>query len=145
MKPVRLSDEQLSVVWSPERHDPEWKRDYLTRLREVCSSSGNGVGEWLCGQRALRSFPVRELRALESRLDSATLRNTLREVTLRARAFNPSLPIARVAIEYQRAPTQSTPIGTPQKISRPVERWSRRWRLQSDPTSSRSAPTPESA
>lgn len=109
MKPVRLSDEQLSVVWSPERHDPEWKRDYLTRLREVCSSSGNGVGEWLCGQRALRSFPVRELRALESRLDSATLRNTLREVTLRARAFNPSLPIARVAIEYQRAPNPINP------------------------------------
>ena len=104
-----LSDEQLSVVWVPGKHDPEWKIAYLVRLREICKSSDNGIGEWLCGQRSLRRFSVKEMRALEAQLDSTTLRNALRDVTFKARRFNPSLPVARFAIEVERAPNPINP------------------------------------
>lgn len=109
MTALDLSDEMLSVVWSPEKHDPEWKYAFLQRLREVCASSDNVIGAWLCGQRALRKFSIKEMRLLESQLDSSTLRNTLRDVTIRARRFNPNLPIARVAIEVQRLPNPINP------------------------------------
>ena len=55
MNSSRLSDEMLSVVWSPEKHDPEWKNEYLLKLQERCKDSGNSIGEWLCGQRSLRN------------------------------------------------------------------------------------------
>jgi hypothetical protein len=58
MNSSRLSDEMLSVVWSPEKHDPEWKNEYLLKLQERCKDSGNSIGEWLCGQRSLRNFPA---------------------------------------------------------------------------------------
>lgn len=106
---LTLSDEMLSVVWSPEKYDPEWKRAFLERLKEVCASSGNVIGTWLCGQRSLRKFSIKEMRLLENQLDSSTLRNTLRDVTLRARRFNPDVPIARVAIEVQRLPNPINP------------------------------------
>lgn len=109
MKTPALSDEMLSVVWSPEKYDPEWKSEYLLRLRECCSVSGNGIGEWLCGQRSLRSFSLKEMRNLENQLESTTLRNTLRDVTSRAQQFNPNLPLARIAIETQRLPNPINP------------------------------------
>lgn len=104
-----LSDEMLSVVWSPEKYDPEWKNEYLLRLQERCKNSGNGIGEWLCGQRSLRSFPLKEMRNLENQLENSTLRNTLRDVTSRARRFNPSLPLAQIAIEIRRPPNPINP------------------------------------
>jgi len=109
MNSSRLSDEMLSVVWSPEKHDPEWKNEYLLKLHEHCKDSGNSIGEWLCGQRSLRSFPIKEMQNLESQLESSTLRNTLLDVTRRAQRFNPSLPDARMAIETQRRPNPINP------------------------------------
>ena len=109
MNSSRLSDEMLSVVWSPEKHDPEWKNEYLLKLQERCKDSGNSIGEWLCGQRSLRNFPLREMQNLGSQLEGSTLRNTLREVTHRAQRFNPSLPLAQVAIETQRRPNPINP------------------------------------
>ena len=97
-----LSDEMLSVIWNPDKHDPEWKNGYLLTLQERCKDSGNSIGEWLCGQRSLRSFPIKEMQNLENQLESSTLRNTLLDVTRRAQRFNPSLPLARIAIETQR-------------------------------------------
>ena len=109
MNSSRLSDEMLSVVWSPDKHDPEWKSGYLITLRERCQNSGNSIGEWLCGQRLLRSFPIKEMQNLENQLESSTLRNTLLDVTRRAQRFNPSLPLARIAIETQRRPNPINP------------------------------------
>ncbi|GBC54707.1 hypothetical protein PSNTI_01540 [Stutzerimonas stutzeri] len=109
MNSSRLSDEMLSVVWSPDKHDPEWKSRYLITLRERCQDSGNSIGEWLCGQRSLRSFPIKEMQNLENQLESSTLRNTLLDVTRRAQRFNPSLPLARIAIETQRRPNPINP------------------------------------
>lgn len=109
MNSSRLSDEMLSVVWNPEKHDPEWKNEYLLKLQERCKDSGNSIGEWLCGQRSLRNFPLREMQNLGSQLEGSTLRNTLREVTHRAQRFNPSLPLAQVAIETQRRPNPINP------------------------------------
>ncbi len=109
MNTSTLSDEMLSVVWSPEKYDPEWKSEYLLRLQESCQNSGNGIGEWLCGQRSLRSFPLKEMRNLENQLESPTLRNTLRDVASRAQRFNPSLPLAQIAIETQRLPNPINP------------------------------------
>ncbi|HBO1748428.1 TPA: hypothetical protein L4F86_003560 [Pseudomonas aeruginosa] len=109
MNSSRLSDEMLSVVWSPDKHDPEWKSEYLITLRERCQNSGNSIGEWLCGQRSLRSFPIKEMQNLENQLESSTLRNTLLDVTRRAQRFNPSLPLARIAIETQRRPNPINP------------------------------------
>jgi len=108
-----LTDEMLSVVWSPAKHDPDWKGAYLLALQERCKRSSNNLGEWLCGKRTLRHFDLKDMRTLESHvgnqvasalddLKGYTLRNTLREVTLRARAFNSDLPLARFAIEIQR-------------------------------------------
>lgn len=107
MNSSRLSDEMLSVVWSPEKHDPEWKNEYLLTLQERCKDSGNSIGEWLCGQRSLRNFPIKEMQNLGSQLENTTLRNTLLEVTRRAQRFNLSLPLAPIAIETQR---RSNPI-----------------------------------
>ena len=104
-----LSDEMLSVIWNPDKHDPEWKNGYLLTLQERCKDSGNSIGEWLCGQRSLRNFPLREMQNLGSQLEGSTLRNTLREVTHRAQRFNPSLPLAQVAIETQRRPNPINP------------------------------------
>lgn len=113
-----LSDEMLSVIWSPAKHDPEWKNSYLQVLQERCRFSANNVGEWLCGQRALRSFPLKQMRALENQLENSTLRNTLRDVTFRARQFNTSLPLARIAIEIQRPPNPINPdLYTPDNLS----------------------------
>lgn len=109
MNTSTLSDEMLSIVWNPEKYDPEWKKEYLLQLRECCRISGNGIGEWLCGQRALRSFPLKEMRNLENQLESPTLRNALRDVTSRAQRCNPSLPLARIAIETQRLPNPINP------------------------------------
>lgn len=109
MKNSTLSDEMLSVVWSPEKYDPEWKNEYLLTLQERCKNSGNSIGEWLFGQRSLRSFPLKEMRNLENQLESPTLRNTLRDVTNRAQRFNPNLPLARIAIETQRLPNPINP------------------------------------
>ncbi|MDG9886077.1 hypothetical protein N7650_24920, partial [Pseudomonas sp. GD04058] len=109
MNSSRLSDEMLSVVWSPDKHDPEWKSGYLITLRERCQNSGNSIGEWLCGQRSLRSFPIKEMQNLENQLESSTLRNTLLDVTRRAQRFNPSLPLARIAIETPRRPNPINP------------------------------------
>lgn len=104
-----LSNAALSVVWSPEKHDPDWKVEYLLKLQENCRASDNRIGKWLCGERSLRSFPVKEMRALEDQLESPTLRNTLREVSSRARRFNPKLPLARIAIEIRRPPNPINP------------------------------------
>ena len=104
-----LSDEMLSVIWNPDKHDPEWKNGYLLTLQERCKDSGNSIGEWLCGQRSLRSFPIKEMQNLENQLESSTLRNTLLDVTRRAQRFNPSLPLARIAIETQRRPNPINP------------------------------------
>ena len=46
---------------------------------------------------------------LENQLESSTLRNTLLDVTRRAQRFNPSLPLARIAIETQRRPNPINP------------------------------------
>ncbi len=97
-----LSEEMLSAIWSPEKYDPEWKSEFLQTLRERCRDSNNSIGEWLCGTRSLRNFPVQKMRELEDQLESSTLRNILREVTNRAHRFNPSLPLARIAIETRR-------------------------------------------
>lgn len=104
-----LSDEMLSRIWSPEKHDPEWKNSCLQELQEHCRLSANNISEWLCGQRAMRNFPLKEMRALENQLENSALRNTLRDVTFRARQFNPNLPPARVAIEIQRPPNPLNP------------------------------------
>jgi len=109
MNSSRLSDEMLSVIWSPEIHDPDWKNGYLLKLQERCKDSGNSIGEWLCGQRSLRSFPIKEMQNLGNKLEGSTLRNTLREVTYRAQRFNPSLPLAQIAIETQRRPNPINP------------------------------------
>jgi integrase len=109
MNTSTLSDEMLSIIWSPEKYDPEGKKDYLLPLRECCVISGNGIGEWLCGKRSLRSFPLKEMRNLENQLKSPTLRNALRDVTSRAQRFNPSLPLARIAIETKRLPNPINP------------------------------------
>lgn len=104
-----LSDEMLSVIWAPLKHDPEWKLAYLLELQTRCKSSGNKIGEWLSGQLALRAFSVKEMRALEIQLESSTLQNTLRDVTLRAKQFFPTLPIARLAIDINRPPNPINP------------------------------------
>ncbi|NQD78579.1 hypothetical protein HP436_00095 [Pseudomonas sp. CrR14] len=109
MNSSRLSDEMLSVVWSPDKHDPEWKNGYLLKLQERCKDSGNSIGEWLCGQRSLRSFPIKEMQNLGYQLEDSTLRNTLLEVTRRAQRFNLSLPLAPIAIETQRRPNPINP------------------------------------
>ncbi len=109
MNTSTLSDEMLSVVWSPEKYDSKWKNEYLLTLLERCKDSGNSIGEWLCGQRSLRSFPLKEMRNLENQLENPTLRNTLRDVTSRAQRFNPNLPLARIAIETQRLPNPINP------------------------------------
>lgn len=109
MNSSRLSDEMLSVVWSPEKHDPEWKNRDLQALQFRCNNSGNSIGEWLCGQRSLRSFPIKEMQNLVSQLEDSTLRNTLLEVTRRAQRFNLSLPLAPIAIETQRRPNPINP------------------------------------
>ncbi|HHG4670973.1 TPA: hypothetical protein ACPWHP_001401 [Pseudomonas aeruginosa] len=109
MNSSRLSDEMLSVVWSPDKHDPEWKSGYLLTLQEYCKSSGNSIGEWLCGQRSLRSFPLKEMRNLENKLESTALRNVLLDITTRAQQFNPNLPLALRAIETQRRPNPINP------------------------------------
>ena len=109
MNSSRLSDEMLSVVWSPDKHDPEWKNGYLLKLQERCKDSGNSIGEWLCGQRSLRSFPIKEMQNLGNKLEDSTLRNTLLEVTRRAQRFNLSLPLAPIAIETQRRPNPINP------------------------------------
>lgn len=46
---------------------------------------------------------------LENQLESSTLRNTLLDVTRRAQRFNPSLPLARIAIETPRRPNPINP------------------------------------
>lgn len=115
-----LTNEMLSVIWSPIKHDPDWKGLYLLALRDYCKLSANNLGEWLCGERTLRNFILKDMRALESYIGNQgeseledfkghTLRNTLREVTLRARAFNCDLPLARLAIEIQRPPNPINP------------------------------------
>lgn len=109
MNSSRLSDEMLSFVWSPDKHDPEWKNGYLLTLRERCNNSGNIIGEWLCGKRSLRSFPIKEMQNLGNQLEDTTLRNTLLEVTRRAQRFNLSLPLAPIAIETQRRPNPINP------------------------------------
>lgn len=109
MNSSRLSDEMLSVVWNPDKHDPEWKNGYLLKLQERCKDSGNSIGEWLCGQRSLRSFPIKEMQNLGNQLEDSTLRNTLLEVTRRAQRFNLSLPLAPIAIETQRRPNPINP------------------------------------
>jgi hypothetical protein len=97
-----LSEEMLAEIWSPERFDPDWKNGFLQALRERCKDSNNAIGEWLCGLRSLRKFPIEKMRDLENQLESSTLRNALRDVTSRARRFNPSLPLAQIAIETRR-------------------------------------------
>ncbi|NRH29902.1 hypothetical protein [Pseudomonas sp. MS19] len=109
MNRSRLSDEMLSVIWSPDKHDPEWKSGYLVTLQERCKDSGNSIGEWLCGLRSLCSFPIKEMQNLGSQLEDSTLRNTLVEVTRRAQSFNLSLPLAPIAIETQRRPNPINP------------------------------------
>lgn len=120
MRAHALTDEMLSVIWSPAKHEPDWKGAYLLALQERCKLSANNLGEWLCGKRTLRHFALKDMRALESHvgnqveseledLKGHTLRNTLREVTLRARVFNSDLPLARFAIEIQRPPNPINP------------------------------------
>lgn len=68
-----LSEEMLSAIWSPEKYDPEWKSEFLQTLKERCRDSNNVIGEWLCGKRSLRNFPVKKMRELENQLESSTL------------------------------------------------------------------------
>ena len=129
MRAHALTDEMLSVIWSPAKHEPDWKGAYLLALQERCKLSANNLGEWLCGKRTLRHFALKDMRALESHvgnqveseledLKGHTLRNTLREVTLRARVFNSNLPLARFAIEIQRPPNPINPdLYTPDNLA----------------------------
>lgn len=113
-----LSEEMLSAIWSPEKYDPEWKSEFLQTLKERCRDSNNVIGEWLCGKRSLRNFPVEKMRELENQLESSTLRNALRDVTSRARRFNPSLPLAHIAIDTRRPANPINPdLYTAQNIS----------------------------
>ncbi len=113
-----LSEEMLSAIWSPERYDPDWKTGFLQTLQERCKDSNNVIGEWLCGKRSLRNFPLGKMRELENQLESSTLRNALRDVTSRARRFNPSLPLAHIAIDTRRPANPINPdLYTAQNIS----------------------------
>lgn len=97
-----LSDKMLSYIWAPDKHDPEWKSEALHALYECCKESNNVIGEWLCGRCSLKKFPVEKMLDLQNKLESTALRNALREVTIRARRYNPNFPLAHVAIEIRR-------------------------------------------
>lgn len=109
MRAEVLSEEMLTEIWSPAKYDPEWKIAYLKDLQERCKLSHNLIGKWLCGLRSLKRFDLKVLRELEDQLESTTLRNTLREVTHRARFYNSGVPLARFAIDIERSPNPINP------------------------------------
>lgn len=129
MKAHVLTDEMLSVIWSPAKHEPDWNGAYLRALQELCRFSANNIGEWLCGKRTLRHFALKDMRALESQVGNQvesgleglkvyTLRNTLRDATSRARVFNSDLPLARFATEIRRPSNPINPdLYTPDNLS----------------------------
>ena len=57
MNTSTLSDEMLSVVWSPEKYDSKWKNEYLLTLLERCKDSGNSIAVDQ-GKNAIRHWPA---------------------------------------------------------------------------------------
>lgn len=90
------------------------------RLKSIAGDSGTALGGWLLGKYAMRDVSVEHVRELEAQLGTDhALRNVLRNITQRLKQQIPGFPLARIAIEVERAANPINPdIYTAERLRR---------------------------
>ncbi|MGV8863203.1 MAG: hypothetical protein ACOH2T_18810 [Pseudomonas sp.] len=120
MSSNRLSEQQVEYLWSPEVYEPQWKSEVRDRLKLVIGDAFFPLAKWLLGKSTIREVRVEHVRELEQQLGKDhALRNMLRSITQRLKGQIPKFPLARIAIEVQRAANPINPdIYTAQRLQR---------------------------
>lgn len=116
----RLSEPKFEYLWSSAPHEPQWKSLVRDQLKSTLGDSELPLAKWLLGTNTMREVRIEHVREVEQYLGKDyVLRNMLRSITWRLRKQISTFPLARIAIEVQRAANPINPdIYTAEELQR---------------------------